>query len=176
MLARLKHAALIFILSLGGCAYSPRSMSPTLGNRIPILAMGETVINDDQLMLDAEAPFPLVTVGAGIALQDFCDALSSQASASNGQGVSYAISCRASRRMIRVLRTENQISLAIHFVLLDRQRADGSSILSLQPVVAWKRALGGAQTEAVTRTSVTGTLNQMRPDLKTLAVSAAASL
>jgi hypothetical protein len=177
VLARLKPAGLISVLALGGCMSFPESKSAAAGDRIPILAMGQAVINDDQFMLDAEAPVPLVTVGASVALEDFCDALSLQAAAGNGQGVSYAVSCRASRRrLVRVLRTENQTSLAIHFVLLDRQKADGSRVLSLQPVVAWKTALGGGQTEAVTRTGITGTLNQMRPDLTALAVSAAASL
>jgi hypothetical protein len=130
------------------------------------------MIEDDLLMLHDEPALPLGAIGDNTDLSDFCDELSAQAS--QAQGVNYSISCRANKRLVRVMRTQNNLSIVIHFVLLERARADGLRALSLQPAVAWKRDLGKPVTVPVRRADVTGTLAQMKPDLAAFGAGAAA--
>lgn len=168
MLARLKPLVGCAALLSTGCA-------STLNNRY--LTTGEfggmaTLIEDDLLMLQEEPVMPLATLKANVDLSDFCDEMTT--AAAQAVNPTYSISCRVNKRLVRVMRTQNNVSIVIHFVLLERVRADGSRAIGLQPAIAWKRDLGKQVTVPVRRTDATGTLNQMRPDLATFGATAAA--
>lgn len=172
MLARLTLCTALILLP--GCAsVAPKPLG--IAAR-PGVGAGTSMVQDDAFMLQDIAAVQLVDLAASATIDDLCDEMAAQAAAGPLGKATYEIECHSRKRLIRVLYTEDAVSHAIHFGILERAKANGTRAVSLQPIVAWVKTSGGLATVPVVKSSASGLVTVTGPDLRTLAAQAAAKL
>jgi hypothetical protein len=112
----------------------------------------------------------LATLAVGKDRQTFLDDLAAAAEESGDGKIAIRIEL-LSQRVLRVERRENQLPIAVHFIIMEASSAVGTTI-RLQPLTAWRPSFGGgAGSDILPRTIAETTIAELRAELPPLAGS-----
>jgi len=115
---------------------------------------------------------PSIGLGPFVAAdsEELWERLIEAATAASHPPVSWRLERLSQDRILRIVRTENSVPVAIHFLIVERRAADGRIGIRLQPVVAWQDETGGG-TRAMRVPDATVILTRLRAELGGIADS-----